>query len=187
MDVIKWNYKLRWGFRALIYKLFFGGLKLPGYIGRPVFLLGCKRAFFASRVRIFPDMRLEVHGKGRLNICEDVSIGQGFHVICAGDLEIGRGTVISAFVMITDMDHEYLDIHKSVAQQPLINRKTAIGENCFIGMGARIQAGTILGRHCVVGTNAVVRGVYPDYSVIVGSPGKVVKKYIPEKRMWERC
>ena len=55
--------------------------------------------------------------------------------------------------------------------------ETIIGENCFIGSGAIIQAGTVLGDHCVVRANSVVRGTFQFGSVIVGVPGKIVKKY----------
>jgi acetyltransferase-like isoleucine patch superfamily enzyme len=54
-------------------------------------------------------------------------------------------------------------------------------------MGARIQAGTILGDGCVVGANSVVRGVFEDHSVIVGAPGRVVKRYNKATGVWERC
>ena len=73
-----------------------------------------------------------------------------------------------------------------IMEQPMICKKTVIGENCFIGFGAAIQAGTVLGKQCVVGTNAVVRGTYPDYSVIVGVPAKVVKRYNKETGKWDR-
>jgi tetrahydrodipicolinate N-succinyltransferase len=52
-----------------------------------------------------------------------------------------------------------------VLYQPITMRKTSIGPNCFIGAGAKILAGTTLGRKCVVGANAVVRGDFPDFSV----------------------
>lgn len=68
----------------------------------------------------------------------------------------------------------------------MITKRTEIGENCFIGFGAAIQAGTVLGKQCIVGTNAVVRGEFPDYSVIVGAPAKVVKQYNKETGEWER-
>lgn len=70
--------------------------------------------------------------------------------------------------------------------QGYILRETSIGEGCFIGYGAAIQAGSVLGRHCIVGTNSVVRGVFPDYSVIVGAPAKIVKKYNIDRKIWER-
>ena len=69
--------------------------------------------------------------------------------------------------------------------QKWLVKTTRIGEGSFIGYGAAIQAGTILGKHCIVGTNAVVRGSYPDYSVIVGVPGRVIKRYNPKSGNWE--
>lgn len=68
----------------------------------------------------------------------------------------------------------------------MIVRETSIGDGCFIGYGAAIQAGTKLGQHCVVGASAVVRGKFPDYCVIVGNPAHVVKKYNLETRSWEK-
>lgn len=47
----------------------------------------------------------------------------------------------------------------------------------MIGMNSVILPGAILEKHCVVGANSVVSGVFDDYSVIVGTPAKVVKKY----------
>ncbi|MNJ54691.1 putative lipopolysaccharide biosynthesis O-acetyl transferase WbbJ [compost metagenome] len=71
--------------------------------------------------------------------------------------------------------------------QSTIWKKTEIGKNCFIGMGARIQAGTILGNGCIVGANSVVRGHFPDYCVLVGAPARVVKRYDPASGQWQRC
>ena len=70
--------------------------------------------------------------------------------------------------------------------QDLLIKETRIGENSFIGFGAVIQAGTILGKQCIVGSNSVVRGIYPDYSVIVGNPRKVVKRYNIKTNEWEK-
>jgi acetyltransferase-like isoleucine patch superfamily enzyme len=103
-----------------------------------------------------------------------------------GDLRIGTGTVVNAYTFITDIEHEYRDISKPVLEQPLVFRRTEIGANCFIGIGASILAGTVLGDGCVVGTNAVVRGEFPPHSVMVGVPGRVVKRFNRESQIWER-
>ncbi|MOA56318.1 putative acetyltransferase [compost metagenome] len=70
--------------------------------------------------------------------------------------------------------------------QPDRVRPTRIGENCFLGIGVRIQAGTILGKGCVVGANSVVRGEFPDHCVIVGAPARVIKRYDPASGQWQR-
>ena len=120
-------------------------------------------------------------------IIEDgVSMQQRCHITAADTLLIGKNATILFDVMITNIDHEYEDLSTPVGNQPLIVKKTQIGENCFIGSGAKIQAGTILGKHCVVGTNAVVRGTFPDYSVIVGVPAKIVKRYDEVTNQWKK-
>jgi acetyltransferase-like isoleucine patch superfamily enzyme len=146
-----------------------------------------------KRCHILNDARIEAitnYAGEKFNphiIIEDgVSMQQRCHITAADTLIIGKGTIALFDVMITNIDHEYEDLTMPVANQPLRVKKTQIGENCFIGSGAKIQAGTILGRHCVVGTNAVVRGHFPDYSVIVGVPAKIVKRYDEKSGTWRR-
>lgn len=179
-------FKLFWAARSIFYKPFFGKLLLPGYIGPPTFLLGTSKMFLMSKVRIFPGLRAEVHGQGKLSIHSNVTIGQNFHITCMSHLNIRSGTIISGDVMITDIDHEYRDTSTSVIEQAHLPSQTDIGENCFIGMGARIQAGTILGKGCIVGANSVIRGTFPDHSVIVGAPGRIVKQYNTASGEWEK-
>jgi acetyltransferase-like isoleucine patch superfamily enzyme len=182
-------FKILWILRGLFYKPFFGSFGLPSYIGKPIFIGNFKRIFIGKRVRIFPGARIEVVDNNSAIIFEDnISIGQNFHIISGGgqDLIIGQNTTMSANVFITNIDHEYIEINKHILEQPLIVQKTEIGKNCFIGYGAVIQAGTVLGKQCIVGANAVVRGIFPDYSVIVGVPANIVKRYNPKSELWEK-
>lgn len=122
----------------------------------------------------------------RITLCDGVSFQQYCHVTAARRVEIGARTSVLFGVMITDTDHRYDQVGIPPAVQPLEVKPTVIGEDCFIGARASIQAGTQLGRHCVVGTNAVVRGEFPDYSVLVGAPARVVKRYDPTRGVWRR-
>jgi acetyltransferase-like isoleucine patch superfamily enzyme len=119
-------------------------------------------------------------------IGDAVSIEQNVTITAASLLSIGRDTTISFDVMITDIDHGHEAIGVHIMRQPIRVRRTAIGENCFIGAGAKLLAGTVLGRQCIVGANAVVRGRFDDYSVIVGIPGRVVSAYRPAAGRWDR-
>ena len=177
--------KYVWALRALIYKPFFKHIGNMTYIGKSCFIEGRKRISIGNRTRIFPGIRMEAIGTGSIEIGNNCAIEQNVHIISEGNkLAIGDGTTISANVFISNVDHEYEDISKSVMNQPLIEKETQIGEGCFIGFGASILPGTCLGNHCIVGSNAVVKGDYPDNCVIVGSPGKVVKEYMRDSRKW---
>lgn len=50
-----------------------------------------------------------------------------------------------------------------------------IGAFSFVGTSCVLLPGTVLGKGCIVGAGSVVKGNYPDYSVIVGNPAKVIK------------
>ena len=180
--------KALWVLRALLLSPMFGRLRMPSYLGPPILLHRPKTIFIERRARIMPGLRAETYFDGTIHIEEDVSIGQCCHITAMGDLTIGSGTGIAAYSMVTDVDHDYLnELDCPIQDQPYVHRRTAIGKNCYIGMGARIQAGTILGDGCVVGANSVVRGEFPPHCVIVGVPGRVVKKYDAQSGKWIRC
>lgn len=174
------------------YKLMFKSMGLKSVIKKPMFLTP-EYISIGSGCYVWNDARIEAvtsYANKSFNphiILEDgVTIQQRCHITAADTLIIGKDTAILFDVMITNIDHKYEDLSTPVGNQPLIVKKTQIGENCFIGSGAKIQAGTILGKHCVVGTNAVVRGIFPDYCVIVGVPAKIVKRYDEKSGVWKR-
>ncbi|KAF5338243.1 hypothetical protein D9758_012837 [Tetrapyrgos nigripes] len=55
-----------------------------------------------------------------------------------------------------------------------------IGDDCWIGGGANIQANVTLGKGCTVGAGTIVTKSFPDWSVIVGNPARLLK-VVPEE------
>ena len=57
-----------------------------------------------------------------------------------------------------------------------------IGDHTLIGMRATVMNRAIVGRYCIIGAHALVtEGTeIPDYSLVLGSPGRVVKSLSPE-------
>ncbi|MBE5861854.1 MAG: acyltransferase [Lachnospiraceae bacterium] len=179
-------HKYLWAARTILRKFSFGKIGKQTYMGPPIGLIGAKNIFLGDRVRIQPGCRLETFDGGKIIIGNGVSIGQNFHCTSSGILLIGDNTTILGNTFITNIDHDYTEIGKHILEQKRMVKETTIGDNCFIGYGAAIQAGTVLGKQCVVGANAVVRGEFPDYCVIVGVPGRVVKRYNLKTNTWEK-
>ena len=52
-----------------------------------------------------------------------------------------------------------------------------IGDNTLIGIGATVLNGVKIGKNCLIGAHALITEgkVIPDNSMVIGSPGKVVK------------
>lgn len=179
--------KILWFIRALFYKPFLGSLGGFTYLGKPLYIKNHRKIFIGSRVRIYPSARLEViDDTSSITIEDNVSIGQGLHVVSGGKLVIMKNTTISANVLITNVDHNYHDIDVHIMEQSLAYLPTIINENCFIGYGAIIQSGTSLGKQCVVGANAVVKGVFPPYCVIGGVPAKILKRFDIKTNIWRK-
>lgn len=56
-----------------------------------------------------------------------------------------------------------------------------IGNDVWVGSGVKILSGVTIGDGCVIGAGAVVTKSIPPYSIVVGNPGRVVKKRFDEK------
>lgn len=54
-------------------------------------------------------------------------------------------------------------------------RDTTIGNDVWIGDGAVILPGAQIGNGVIIGAHAVVAGKIPDYAIIAGNPGRVVR------------
>lgn len=178
--------KYVWAMRAIFYKLFFNHIGKMSYIGKPIFLEGCRNINIGNRVRIFPGVRMEAIGNGRIEVENNVAIEQNVTIVAMEtSLCIGADTTIAPNVYISNCEHVYTDISCSVMEQGCSVFETIIGKSCFIGYGSIILAGSKLGNHCIVGSNSVVCGEFPDNCVIVGNPARIIKKYNDQYAIWE--
>lgn len=99
---------------------------------------------------------------------------------------IGDGTSITANCGIFDIIHPYEDINICPVLAPIKTKPIRVGKDCLIGMNSVIMPGTQLGNHCIVGANSVVSGVFPDNTVIAGTPAKIIKRYDQHTGKWIR-
>lgn len=57
---------------------------------------------------------------------------------------------------------------------------THIGDDVWIGQGAFVKAGVTIGTGSIIGARAVVLRDVPPYSIVVGTPGRVVRSRFPQ-------
>jgi acetyltransferase-like isoleucine patch superfamily enzyme len=179
-------YKYIWTLKTLFRLPFFGKIQMPSYIANPIFIGNADKIFIGKRTRILPHSRLEVYEKGNLIFEGDTSIGQNFHCTAGGNLIIRKGVTVAENVYISDIEHNLNETDSIVVERSKIIKETSIGEYCFIGYGAVILPGTTLGKNCIVGANSVVKGEFPDNSMIAGIPGRIIKVYNINTRKWEK-
>lgn len=116
----------------------------------------------------------------------DVVLGEGvgiwFGAVLRGDNEtitVGDGSNVQEnCVFHTDLGYP-LTIGEgcTIGHKAMLHGCT-IGDNSLIGMSATVLNGAVIGRNCLIGAGALVTEgkVIPDNSLVVGSPGKVVRE-----------
>ena len=123
-------------------------------------------------------------GSPFIKIKRGTKIHDNFHITCSGSLEIGENCLINRNVLITDTIHEYKDINVPIIRQAIKNRETSVGDGCWIGNNSVIICSQI-GNNSVVSANTViVNKVIPDYCVVAGNPGKVIKQFDQVLNKW---
>jgi acetyltransferase-like isoleucine patch superfamily enzyme len=140
--------------------------------------------------RLSPSTCLE-HESG-LELGDHVFIGHFNYIEALHGVTIGEGVQITNFVSIVT--------HSSHRSQRLMGRAYAvtapedrigfvqgpvhIGAYSFIGPHSTIEANSRLGRGCLVASHSRVRGDFPDFAVIAGSPAVVVGDTRSSDRRW---
>lgn len=170
-------------------KLFFKGARL---VRLPIFLFGKRGIIYGRGFTTGRNCRISASIKTKsLIIGENVRIGDYVHINADYSITIGENTLIASKVFITDTSHgAYKGGEQSCPNTPPNDRKlfcsaVVIGKNVWIGENVVILPGTIIGDGCVIGANAVLTGKeYKKNSLIVGIPGKTIKRFDDAKKMW---
>ncbi len=122
--------------------------------------------------------------KSDLIIHDNCVIGHYSHIYATNRVVIEKYVLIADKVYISDNIHQFEDVNFPIIQQPIKQLSNVrIGEGSWIGENVCI-IGASIGKHCVIGANAVVNKDIPDFSVAVGVPARIIKKYCFKKKMW---
>lgn len=122
---------------------------------------------------------------GRVELAEKASVW--FGAVLRGDNElisIGEGSnVQEGSVLHTDMGFPLkVGAGVTVGHQVTLHGCT-VGDGSLIGIQAVVLNGAVIGRNCLVGAGALVTegADFPDNSLILGAPAKVVRTLSPEQ------
>lgn len=116
-----------------------------------------------------------IHPQSNISTRSEIGMGS---VIMAG-ATINSGTQIGIHCIINtnaSIDHEctirdFVHISPNVA----LAGDVSVGEGTHIGIGACVIQGVRIGKWVTIGAGAVIIRDVPDYAVVVGNPGKVIK------------
>jgi sugar O-acyltransferase (sialic acid O-acetyltransferase NeuD family) len=105
--------------------------------------------------------------------------------------EIGEGTVVMAGVTVNSdakigkhiilntncsIDHDcILADYVHVSPNAALAGNVTVGESAHIGIGASVIQGIKIGEYATIGAGAAIIEDVPDYAVVVGVPGRIIK------------
>lgn len=123
--------------------------------------------------------------KGNIIFGQNCSVWH--NAVIRGDsnsITIGNCTNIQDLVMIHTGEGFPVNIgdNVTIGHSAIIHGCT-IGNGTLIGMGSIIMNGAIIGNNCIVGAGSLItqNKVFPDHTLIMGSPAKAVRRLTKEE------
>lgn len=157
---------------------------------------------FASRIAQFLDSRSKVAATSfvaaNATIVGDVTLGEEssvwYQTVLRADINrivIGPRSNVQDGSVIHLADDYGVEVGElvTIGHKAILHACT-VGNEVLVGMGAIVLDGAEIGARCIIGAGALVTGgkKFPDGSLILGSPAKVVRALSPEEqagiRVW---
>ena len=110
-------------------------------------------------------------------VSKNVIIGEGTVIIHKSipqsSVKVGKHIVINTAASIS---HDcIIDNFAHISPNATVCGNVKIGEGTHIGAAAVIIPNITIGKWCKIGAGAVIMKDVPDYSVVVGNPGQIIK------------
>ena len=147
----------------------------------PIYRLGDKQPQLGAGVWVAPNATVI----GDVRLADNVSIW--FNAVLRGDndpISIGANSNIQdGSVLHTDLGAPLtVGCGVTVGHMAMLHGCT-VGDGTLVGIKSVILNGATIGRHCLIGANTLIPEgkVIPDRSLVMGSPGRIVRELTDEE------
>lgn len=174
---LKWTLTAR--LRNLSNRLKLGSLGKNVFIEKDVHLMRYKNNIFLadylvlkSGARICP-----CNENATISIGNNTTIGYHTYIFASEKIEIGDNCLIAPFVYLVDSDH---NIEKSnlINEQGNKTKSIKIGNDVWIGTGAKILKGVTISDGAVIAAGSLVKSDVGPYEIHGGIPAKKISERI---------
>jgi acetyltransferase-like isoleucine patch superfamily enzyme len=117
-----------------------------------------------------------ISSNGKIKIGSDCSVNPFCFLYGDGDLTIGNWVRIATHTVIVTANYTFDQIDIPIDLQPKVRKGVMIEDDVWIGAGVRILDGCTIGKGSVIGAGTVLTKSVEPYSVVVGVPGRVIRK-----------
>lgn len=127
-----------------------------------------------DNVAVFSNIYLfNIHN---LEIGDNVSFHPMCYINASGGIKVGNDVSIAHSSTIMSEEHKYDDLNKNIKDQGFTFKRTTIGDNVWIGAGARILGGSTINSGSIIASGAVVKGNVNKNTIVGGIPAKIIKE-----------
>lgn len=161
-------------------RLTFGNKKLALSSGAPSNIqLGNHSQFICGRgVNIGPGVNIIQKEKSILEIGENTYFTADSRLEVVNKISIGSDCAISWGTSIIDDNHHTIYYEN---KNKATSNEVGIGNHVWIGCQTVILPGTSIGDNCIIAAGSVVKGSFPENTLIAGNPAKVIKNDVSWK------
>lgn len=172
-----------WGYNARIIRL-------------PFFIRGKKFIRWEKGFTTGVGCRLEAFSSNKVMVMKfgnNVQLNDYVHITAMKCVSVGNNVLMASKIYISDCVHGFYNGNK-YDSSPLtfpIERKyqikaVIIEDNVWLGESVCVLPGVTIGKGSIIGALSVVTKSIPPYSIAVGNPARVIKKFNFDTNKWER-
>lgn len=149
-----------------------------------------RRAYWKRRLDIGSSPRIlrgaAFYGSSGIVIGRNFSLAE-HSIIDASSSEgiyIGDHVAVARDVFVRAANHRFDDLNRPILEQGHESAKISYRQRCFsviiedgtlLSRGVTVLSGAHIGEGSVIGVSAVVSGVVPPFSIVIGNPGRVIR------------
>lgn len=149
------------------------------FVDRPVWLYGTHHMAVGDEVIILKGAWLSVERPAWDEPAPALVLGHGVGIRVGCTLSAAESVLVEdhvgmgAYVTVVDSRHTWAN-HPNTLYNPAESAPIRIGKGSWLADRVTVAAGAEIGEQCAVGPNSTVSGRIPDYSIVLGNPGRVV-------------
>jgi acetyltransferase-like isoleucine patch superfamily enzyme len=159
------------------------------YIHRTVQIIGRSCVQIGTNSVLSQDCWLNVNHRNRIHT--SIKIGNNCFIGRRNFFSSGNKISLGDYVLTANDCHFLGSSHIiNDPNKPYITSGTTdsdtitIGDNTFLGANVRVLGNVIVGHGCVIGACSIVMHDIPPFSIAIGSPAIVIKRYSFHHKKW---